>query len=98
MDQVTSTEQRESRIKSLLLDIAEIVDSFRTFPRFVIAAFAYLTWDTWQWYTHLPLAERTMDVTTFTGAVFGMAAAVTGLYLQGGRDWDKLEELKCSQK
>lgn len=89
MDEVT---------KRRFLDVAEIVDSLRTFPRLIMILFAYLVWDTWRWYTHLPLSARTADTTTFTGAVFGMATIAASLYLQGGRDWDKLEELKCSQK
>lgn len=81
-----------------LMALAELCDTYRTFPRAIISLFAYLVWDTWQWYTHLPILERTTDVTTFTGAVFGMATVVAGLYLQGGRNWDRLAELKCSKQ
>lgn len=98
MDEVTAAQRSPGRVKRWFMDVAEVTDSLRTFPRLIMSAFAYLVWDTWTWYTHLPLAARTADTTTFTGAVFGMATVAASLYLQGGRNWDKLEELRCSQK
>lgn len=94
MDQVTASVPATGCIKQWFLDVSEITDSARIFPRIIIGLFAYLVWDTWLWYTHLPLAARTTDTTAFTGAVFGMATVAASLYMQGGRDWDKLEELK----
>jgi hypothetical protein len=83
--------------KQLWLDIAEIIDSWRIFPRFmVIAVYGWIAWFTdWfvRWYEKLPAADRTTEVTAVFGivipAVFGLAVWVSKMYLDGGRKWDK---------
>jgi hypothetical protein len=83
-------------MKQQWLDVAEVIDSCRIFPRLmVISVFWWIAWFTnWfvRWYEHIPAVERTAAVTAVFGivipAVFGMAAWVSKMYLDGGRDWD----------
>lgn len=85
------------RWKQTSLDLAEVVDSLRIFPRLLVTAYGALVGYTtvfllW-WYCHLPSAERTVEVTAFfgmlMGGIFGLAAYVFKIYSDGGRDWDK---------
>jgi hypothetical protein len=83
--------------KEWWMDIAEVIDALRVFPRIVLGGYmvlvgilaCYLTW----WYAHLPAVERTIEVTAFygmlTGGLFGLAAFVFKIYSDGGVDWDK---------
>lgn len=84
------------RNKSFWMSLAEIIDAFRIFPRFLVTLYfglvawcmVYLT----LWYAHLPSAERTMEVTAFygmlMGGLFGLAAYVFRVYSDGGYDWE----------
>jgi len=79
------------------LDIAEVVDALRIFPRLLVGVYfatavwvvTYLT----TWYCHVAPAERTVEVTAFfamlTGGLFGLSTYLFKLYADGGRDWDK---------
>lgn len=79
------------------MDLAEILDSLRVFPRLLIGA--YFTVSIWvvvylaTWYAHLPAVERTVEVTAFyamlTSGLFGFSTYTFKLYADGGRDWDK---------
>lgn len=74
--------------KEAWLDLAEVFDSLRLYPRLLLTSYSYLVWITTDWYFNLPFAQRTVDVTAFTGGVFGMATYAIKVYLDGGRNWD----------
>lgn len=85
------------RWKRVCLDLAEVLDSLRVFPRLLITAYGvlvgYTTVALMWWYFHLPVLARTVEVTAFfgmlMGGIFGLAAYVFKIYSDGGRDWDK---------
>ena len=68
--------------KQAWLDVAEIVDAWRVFPRLYLALFWYFLWDVHQWYT---AAAATSDV--YANLVFGSISALTGFYMGSGRKW-----------
>ncbi len=83
--------------KALLLHWAEIVDSFRVFPRlFLIGCFLWTVQVThWllSWYTHLPKEDRGLEVSGFASVVFvavlGFLRLVYSTYSDAGRDWNQ---------
>jgi hypothetical protein len=82
--------------KGFWLDIAEVTDSLRVFPRFQLIAYGYWlfrnTWHILNWFERLPADERTVPVVSLvTGTltvIWGGAAWVYKVYADGGRDWD----------
>lgn len=86
----------ERRLKTAMLDAAEVFDSWRIIPRLVLFLYGYwmvhLTDWIVRWYEGLPSQERTAEVTAFVTivlpGVFGLAVYVYKIYSQGGRDWD----------
>lgn len=84
------------KCKDKLLDLAEVIDSLRVFPRIII--FAYLSLFIWAVvyfgveYFHLPPEQRTVQMTAFSSVLLGtMAGAfpfVMKIYMDNGRDWD----------
>lgn len=86
-------------MKTILLHTAEVIDSWRIFPRLVLILYGYwmahLTDWIVHWYEHLPTIERTAEVTAFVTivlpGVFGLACYVFKVYSAGGRDWDKAQ-------
>jgi amino acid permease len=90
--------------KQRWLNVAEVIDSLRVFPRLLVGAYfaiaiwvvVYLT----LWYTHVAPVERTVEVTAFfamlTGGLFGLATYIFKVYTEGGRDWDKYNNVNQS--
>lgn len=81
--------------KAKALDLAEVVDAWRIFPRlFLVTCFVWVAWLTWvlmYWYMHLPHEERSLEASGFASVVQVGAMAflrlVYGTYAEGGRDW-----------
>jgi len=83
-------------MKRNLLHAAEVFDSWRVVPRFVLIA--YLVWvmrlTDWivHWYEKLPAAERTIIVTGFVTVVlpgvYGLFVWIFKVYSDNGRDWN----------
>lgn len=81
--------------KKFWMDVAEVLDALRVFPRWLIIAYWLFTgWECEYitvWYAHLPTIERTLSVTGFysmvMGGLFGLAAYVFKVYTDGGVDW-----------
>lgn len=72
-----------ARWKAPALDLAEIADAWRIFPRAVLFAYGYLCWDLNQWFQALktPSTEQMAYVT----AIVGLAVPLTGWYMSTGR-------------
>jgi hypothetical protein len=83
--------------KQLLLHWAEVIDSWRIFPRlFLIGCFAWTVEVTrWLlvWYTMLPKEDRGIEASGFASIVFvavlGFLKLVYTTYAQTGRDWSQ---------
>lgn len=74
-------------VKQKFLDVAEVVDAFRFFPRNLLLAYSWLIYTVSTWYMHLPVGERTVDTTAFITALCGMATYLCDTYLKSGRNW-----------
>lgn len=81
------------------LDVAEVIDAQRIFPRaFLIACFVfsiYVTIMLMWWYTHLPHEERSLEASGFASVVFlgvwRFMQKVYDTYADGGRDWTAIK-------
>ena len=69
------------------MSAAEVVDAFRGIPRLLVAGYAYLVWNTVNWFMDLP--EPTSQHTFLISTIIGGAAAVFGLYVNSGSGWDR---------
>jgi hypothetical protein len=84
--------------KQLFLHWAEIIDSWRIFPRlFLIGCFLWTVEVTrWllEWYTMLPKEDRGIEASGFASIVFvavlGFLKLVYTTYAQTGRDWSQV--------
>ena len=70
--------------KQFWLDVAEIVDAWRVFPRGYMIMFAFFLWDLHTWYTALPDAKY---ADLYAGLVYGSLTALTAWYMGSGRKW-----------
>lgn len=85
----------EFQCKPFWLDLAEVIDSLRVFPRlFALAYLCLLIWLTVylpERYFALPPQDRTASVTAFATAVltaaYGAFPFVLKIYTAGGRNW-----------
>lgn len=68
--------------KQHLLDLAEIIDAWRVFPRLFLTFFLYVLWDVHRWYQ--TIAEFP-DV--YVNVVWGAVGVITGFYVKSGRQW-----------
>jgi hypothetical protein len=81
--------------KQRWLDAAEVFDSWRVVPRFLL--FSYSLWvvkvvgSILLWYQHLAAPERTLEASGLAGgvitAVTGLSTWVFKIYSENGRDW-----------
>jgi hypothetical protein len=78
------------------LKAAEVVDAFRIFPRILLGGYCWfvveLTDRLLDWYTALPLGERSVEA---SGMAVGLFTAVVGFgtgflntYVNSGRKWN----------
>jgi len=76
---------------------AELVDSFRIFPRLVLCAYAYyvyqVTFFILTWYSQQPATARGTEesavVIAVVGAVTGFSPWIFRIYSDNGRNWDE---------
>lgn len=71
-----------SLAKQWFLDVAEIIDALRVFPRLYLGFFLIFIWDLHQWYTTVAAAPD-----FYANLVFGSISALTGFYMGTGRKW-----------
>lgn len=77
------------------LHAAEVFDSWRVVPRFLIGILLWwtivITDRTLGWYMHLPSAERTLEASGLAGVIVtgvtGLFTVVFKIYSSSGRDW-----------
>lgn len=79
------TPQTWTALKLRALDLAELIDAWRFFPRVVLTAYGYLCWHTHGWYTAIKVP--TTEQTAFATAIIGLAVPLTAFYMQTGRAW-----------
>lgn len=83
--------------KQQWLDWAEITDAWRVVPRAILFGYCFATaklvFELVTWYMGLPIAERTIEATSFAAGVItsvtGLATWATKFYIDSGRDWTK---------
>lgn len=80
---MTRTRWVEWKIRSL--DLAEVIDAHRVWPKAFIVCLLILTWKVACWFMTLP-ARGTED-TAFASIVFAAMAKAFDWYCQGGRTW-----------
>ena len=81
MNQLQSPSQTSS-LKGWFLDVAEIIDALRIFPRLYLGFFLLFIWDLHNWYTTV---ASNPDI--YANLVFGSISALTGFYMGSGRKW-----------
>ena len=69
------------------LELAEVIDAFRIFPRLILFGFSVLVGYVVFWFTGLE-APNTQQA-AFVSTVVGIIAPVTAFYLQTGRKWSR---------
>lgn len=67
------------------MNVSEVLDALRTFPRFFCLGYGALLTYVTLWYCHL--AAPSAAQTGFTATVYGIAGVVLKFYLDGGYDW-----------
>lgn len=85
--------------KSGWLDAAEVFDSWRVFPRVLVAAFAFFVYQEFRsltnWYMAIPhsdanlLAVQSAFVFGILGVLTTLAGYIFKVYTDGGRDWEE---------
>lgn len=71
--------------KQFWLDLAEVVDAWRVFPRIFLAIYLFFLWDVHLWYT---LESDILLPDAYAGLVWGAISYLTGFYLGSGRKWN----------
>jgi hypothetical protein len=74
-------------LKVRSMDLAEIADAWRIFPRFFVFSYLYELDAITKWYMAKP--DPTAAQTTFTTAVWGFLIPVLTWYFSTGRRWEK---------
>jgi len=77
-------------VKQWLLDMAEVMDAWRIFPRLILIAYGFMCGHLAVWYEALKVP--TSEQSAFAGAIIAMATPLAGLYFNSGRDWTKKNE------
>lgn len=72
-------------MKQKWLDIAEVLDAYRVFPRLFLFGYSWVIYDSYRWFKGLP--EPSTGHTFMISTVWGMAAVITAWYLNTGRKW-----------
>ncbi len=76
-------------LKYYLLEVAEVIDSYRIWPRALITLYGIMVYMTSIWFMQLP--DPTGSQAAFISTIWGASAAWFGIYVSTGRKWDKKE-------
>lgn len=71
-------------LKQNFLDVAEIVDAYRVFPRLYLIVFLYILWDV---HNFLKTTIPPESAHLYGNMVWGAVGAMTGFYVATGRKW-----------
>jgi len=73
------------------MDVMEVIDAGRVFPRMFLALTGYLIWDVVQWFQALgtPNTQQASLLVTIVGII----PAVLGFYMNSGKNWDRSEDV-----
>lgn len=71
-------------LKQNFLDVAEIVDAYRVFPRLYLIVFLYILWDV---HSFLKTTIPPESAHLYGNMVWGAVGAMTGFYVATGRKW-----------
>lgn len=71
--------------KQQLLDVAEVIDAYRSFPRAFLLLYYLILWDAHRWYVALP--NPTEQQQLYMNVLWVSVAAATGFYVATGRKW-----------
>lgn len=74
-------------LKIRSLDMAEMIDAHRAWPKAFIVCLLFLTWKVALWY--MGLEKRGPEDTAFASVVFAAQAKALDWYFQSGRVWTK---------
>ena len=69
------------------LDLAEVVDAHRIFPKVFVFGYGALCWKMALWY--MALDKPSTEQTAFVTIVVSVFAPLFNWYAQGGRTWTK---------
>jgi len=70
--------------KQLLLDMAEVIDAWRVFPRTFLLIYIWFLWDVHNAYTHQAVPQW---YAAYASLVWGGLVAITKWYQESGRKW-----------
>lgn len=70
--------------KQKLLDVAEVIDAYRLFPRAYLSVFLYILWDM---HGFLKGTLPPESAHLYGNMVWGAVGAMTGFYIATGRKW-----------
>lgn len=77
--------ERWTAWKIRLLDLAEVTDAWRVFPRLVLFGYGVLCWHLASWVMGKP--DISASQAAFAGGIVGLAVPMTAFYMQTGRRW-----------
>lgn len=78
----TTTKEVRSNRFQVLLELAEVIDAYRIFPRAFISTYLYLLIETAQWF--MTITEPNASQAGLISVVVGAGAAWFGLYTSTG--------------
>ena len=76
---------RLPQVKKLALDMAEVMDAWRLFPRLFLTGYGLLCWELAKWVMQRP--DISASQSAFATAIIGLAVPLTAFYMQTGRRW-----------
>lgn len=79
------TPNQWTALKIRSLDLAEIIDAHRVFPKIFVFGYGVLCIHVTNWFMQLPIRDTTE--TTFVTIVVSVFAPLVNWYSQGGRKW-----------
>lgn len=68
---------------------AYLIDIYRIAPRAILVVATWYVYQVGKWYMGLPTAERTTEVSVFSGLVFAAWTKACDWYMQRGVDWSQ---------
>lgn len=77
-------------LKYYLLEVAEVTDAFRIWPRALITLYGIMVYLASVWF--MGLSDPSGPQSAFISTIWGASAAWFGIYVSTGRKWDKKQQ------